>query len=150
MNIGVISYGAAVLSFSVLLVLLLTSWRGRLQGILLVIAVGMTAAWALFSALFVLLGLPQTISGYQVLEVLRNAAWFTFLLHLLDPIRRAQRATPSGLVGIQPMVLGFTALVLVPLIWLGARGPRWLMAVLVFVLLASCANSWVAYQVFRM
>ncbi len=41
-NLGTVSYGIAAAAFMVLALLLLTSWRGRLQGALLVAAAAVT------------------------------------------------------------------------------------------------------------
>ena len=50
-NIGVISYSITAVSFGILSLLLLTSWRGRLQGALLVSASIMTMIWSVSVAI---------------------------------------------------------------------------------------------------
>jgi putative PEP-CTERM system histidine kinase len=80
MLIGTLGYGLAAVAFGVLTVLMLTSWRGRLQGALLVAAASLTAAWAATAALD-----PATVSAWELLgtlEVLRNTAWLLFLAWL--------------------------------------------------------------------
>ena len=80
MVIGSVGYGLAAAAFGALALLMLTSWRGRLQGGLLVIAAALTAAWAAVAALG-----PETRALWQslgLLEVARNTAWLVFLARL--------------------------------------------------------------------
>lgn len=82
LEVGALSYTSAAVAFAVLSLLLLTSWRGRLQGALLVTATGTTVVWAAAVAL-------QRSGNYPVtslvlgLELFRNLAWAAFLLRLL-------------------------------------------------------------------
>ncbi len=82
LNFGVIGYGLAGLFFLVLTVLLVTSWRGRLLGGLMVTACLLSSVWG-----FVLAWQaadPESLSAWVfALEVLRDAAWITFLLKLV-------------------------------------------------------------------
>ena len=82
-HIGVISYAIAACAFLGLLLLLITSWRGRLQGVMLVSATAMTMIWAALAALQSML--HQTSLILYVFETLRNALWYLFLLKLLEP-----------------------------------------------------------------
>lgn len=87
-NLGVLGYGVAAAGWLVLFLLLLTSWRGRLQGGLLAGAVLVSLLWALRAAYYA----GAEASGldwlYQVLEVARDVAWLVFLLQLLEPLVR--------------------------------------------------------------
>lgn len=92
MLIGSVGYGLAAAAFGALALLMLTSWRGRLQGGLLVTAAGLTAAWAAAAAFG-----PETRAHWQLLgllEVATNTAWLVFLARLgpagqgLDGTRR--------------------------------------------------------------
>jgi putative PEP-CTERM system histidine kinase len=85
-NIPAVSYATGAAAFLVLTVLLLTAWRGRLQGGLLVSASAVTALWCAAVALYAVDRVPP-FSALELLEVLRNAAWFLFLLKLLGPMR---------------------------------------------------------------
>jgi putative PEP-CTERM system histidine kinase len=80
------SYATAAISFLFLFVLLITSWRGRLYGILLAVACFTSAAWATtIAALFYWeYSDPQLI---QILEILRNASLTLFLITLLNPFQ---------------------------------------------------------------
>src|SRR3569833_748315 len=72
-NLGSVSYGSAALAFAALSFLLMTSWRGRLQGGLLMSVAALQGG--------VLVLLPSV----SVLEVLRPLVWLLFLLKLIDP-----------------------------------------------------------------
>lgn len=87
-ELGVIGYGLAAASWLMLFLLLLTSWRGRLQGGLLVVAVLITLLWALRAAFYANAGVVAPDWLYQTLEVLRNIIWLSFLTQLLEPLVR--------------------------------------------------------------
>jgi putative PEP-CTERM system histidine kinase len=80
MLIGMVGYAAAALAFGVFGLLVLMSWRGRLQGGLLVIAATFTSAWAAAAAFDVATPFRWQLVG--TLEVLRNTAWLVFLARL--------------------------------------------------------------------
>jgi putative PEP-CTERM system histidine kinase len=85
MLIGLLGYGLAAVAFGVLALLMLTSWRGRLQGGLLVVAAGLTAAWATAAALAPFVDVAAAPLHWQVLvllEIARNTAWLVFLARL--------------------------------------------------------------------
>ena len=84
MIIGVISYAAAAFTFGLFAILLITRWRGHLQGGWLLAAVVLTALWAA-SACYSSSGHPQFL--LIALEGLRNLAWLMFMLRLLKPIK---------------------------------------------------------------
>lgn len=80
---GAVGYGLAAALFIFLAVLLLTGWRGRVQGGLLVIAALISAAWA------IVLGVQAAwrsvpMGWIWALESLRALAWILFLLRLLE------------------------------------------------------------------
>jgi putative PEP-CTERM system histidine kinase len=80
--IGTVSYAAAALAFLFLSVLLVTTWRGRVPGMLLAAGSLATAVWAGVAAY---LATRPTVGmlAAEVLEVLRSAIWLAFLLVLL-------------------------------------------------------------------
>lgn len=104
MNIGTLSYTAAAISFVLLAILLMTSWRGRLKGALLVVAVATSALWAL-SALIAGNGSDVRILGYHFLEIARNVAWFAFLYRILEPLKDTDRNHADLLRYAAPVVL---------------------------------------------
>jgi len=97
--IGTISYGAAAVAFLFLSALLLTSWRGRLQGMLLALACVVAAGWA---AALAYLALRPNSSMLQpaILEILRSGTWFAFLVVLLGYSQEALRPVRWAAVGI--------------------------------------------------
>ncbi|MCW9058186.1 MAG: PEP-CTERM system histidine kinase PrsK [Gammaproteobacteria bacterium] len=118
MSIGTISYTLGALAFLLLTLMLVTGWRGRLQGGLLLAACAGTTVWALVLALQSHLSLSGTV--IQFAETLKAVLWFAFLLKLLSTVQGGQR----GLARI-PLAL-YTlaaALVLFPHL-----SPHWLAA----------------------
>ena len=83
LSFGVISYGLAAASFLILTLLLAISWEGRGQGIRLVVACGINAAWA---ALLAYVAWEQTMPLTQLAFALfvRDAAWLFVLTGLLS------------------------------------------------------------------
>ncbi|MEJ2388930.1 MAG: hypothetical protein P8Y27_16975 [Chromatiaceae bacterium] len=80
---GAVGYGVAAILFLVLAVLLLTGWRGRMQGGLLVAASFTTAVWA--GGLALQAGWHSlTVHWLWVLEALRDLVWVMFLLAVLE------------------------------------------------------------------
>ncbi|HEC22540.1 MAG TPA: PEP-CTERM system histidine kinase PrsK [Chloroflexi bacterium] len=75
-----VSYLSAAVAYLLLGVLLLTSWRGRLQGALLLGAVWLSVLWAAVQAF---VPLVPGRGAMLVLEVLRDGAWIVFFLRLL-------------------------------------------------------------------
>lgn len=116
-SLGSLSYGSAVLAFAVLSLLLLTSWRGRLQGGLLVAASVISLLWAaVITALQ--LGVVALLPAAGILEVLRALVWAVLLLKLLNPAG-GWRALLAGrarwwTLGLSALTLLLLALVLVP------------------------------------
>ena len=97
-NITVLCYAAGALLFLILTVLLLTAWRGRLRGGLLVLASGITTLWLIGTSLYAANVLPL-FSVVQLLEILRNASWFLLLLELVGFRRVHDRDATLYVVG---------------------------------------------------
>ncbi|HEC17050.1 MAG TPA: PEP-CTERM system histidine kinase PrsK [Sedimenticola sp.] len=101
---GVLGYSAAALAFLVLSILLLTSWRGRLQGGLLLLATSTTVLWAAaLAAQAAYHAIP--VSLIWMAEVLRNFTWLIFLVKLAGP--------PAGQDGAFVKVLRFVRLLII-------------------------------------
>src|SRR5688500_2735727 len=117
--IGTVSYAAAAAAFLFLSVLLMTSWRGRLPGMLLSMASLITATWAGAEAY----AAARPGSGVllaHALEILRSAVWFAFLIVLLAYSRKAMRP-----LRVATVVLGaFCAVVLVATLYSGGSAAR--------------------------
>lgn len=91
-NIAVFSYATAAVAFVFLSILILTSWRGRLHGMVLTVACLLTALWALTVAYQVARGRPLSLLAV-ILEILRNAGWAVFLIMLLGSFRQAEASS---------------------------------------------------------
>ena len=113
MSIGSFSYGIGAVAFLTLFLLLLTSWRGRLKGALLVVAVFVTMVWALVSAYYAEVAFRDLVAPYRILEVARNIAWIVFLFHLAEPPDFGDRFTARVFRFLYPGILLFAGLVIV-------------------------------------
>ncbi|PTR14123.1 putative PEP-CTERM system histidine kinase [Nitrosospira sp. Nsp2] len=87
-SIAAVSYTLAAVAYLVLAVLLLTSWRGRLQGIVLPIACLLSVLWAAALAYQASQDRPLSLLT-DLLEITRNAGWSAFLITLLGLNRDA-------------------------------------------------------------
>lgn len=106
LNIGVVSHLVGGVFFLGLAVLLVTGWRGRLQGGLLVTAALGSAAWALVLAWEAGgANLPPPV--LHTAQVLRDAGWLAFLTKLLSVgFRGVPRRVASLVGGVWVLVLG--------------------------------------------
>ncbi len=114
MYLGVIGYSFAATLFFMLSVLLLTTWRGRVEGTYLLMASVVSGCWALSGvALEVKYALP-TVALYQFFEIAKNLVWFAFLYKLLKSLREAG-GSDEGLLIYAPMTIGLVAVMLLVL-----------------------------------
>lgn len=89
-EVALIGHALTALLFAVLSVLLLTSWRGRLQGALLLISTSTTAVWAVLVALQAAYrSIPVDV--IWTVEVVRNLVWLNFVVRLLEPFTEGSR-----------------------------------------------------------
>ncbi len=88
-NIAIVSYASATLAFFFLTILLLTSWRGRLYGMMLTVACLFSALWAAIIVYQLAWGYSAPFLTYS-LEILRNVTWSAFLIVLLGPFQTAK------------------------------------------------------------
>ncbi len=102
-NIPAVSYAIGAAAFVILSLLLLTAWRGRLQGGLLVSSTVVTGLWCAAVAFYAVYRVPP-FSALQLLEVLRDATWCLFLLKLLGLTRKQARGSARG-VQVLAMVI---------------------------------------------
>lgn len=101
-ELDVASYATASLAFLFLSVLLFTSWRGRLYGLLLAIASLTTSIWAAtIAGLTYWQNTNSLLLG--VLEILRHGTLTTFLLVVLNPFQ--PRESQADLPHIRPAVV---------------------------------------------
>jgi putative PEP-CTERM system histidine kinase len=80
-SLGTAGYAAAALLFLVLSIMLATRWREGLQGKLLAAACLVTALWA-GAAAYLPVQPNSSVAAVDILEVLRSATWFAFLIAL--------------------------------------------------------------------
>jgi len=92
-NIGIISYSLAAFLFFVLGVLLISRWRGRLNGAVFVLFITSVVVWALsaaYSSQF-----DYTITHITIsLELLRNVLWAVFLIQLFGSLGEKKDESP--------------------------------------------------------
>lgn len=112
MSIGTLSHIVALVALSLLFVLLLTSWRGRLKGALLVVAVFINLAWAGAAAWYAASDFQSGALAYLILEVLRNVAWLVFLFQLFQPFETVSNHNANLLLTLRPWAFGLAGLVL--------------------------------------
>lgn len=106
---ALISYLSSALLYLVLTGLLVRSLKGRTVGLLLITASGTTALWAAVLALHTFYpGLPAALP--QAVEVLRNMAWFTFLMRLSGVRLGRSRGAQRNLTQFAYAVYGLGAL----------------------------------------
>ena len=109
-SVATVSYATAAVAYLIFAILLLTSWRGRLHGMALTVACLLSALWAATLA-YQATAQEQPISLFtNILEILRNAGWATFLVILLGPF---QKMGFSSSQRIKPAVVFVIALYLV-------------------------------------
>jgi putative PEP-CTERM system histidine kinase len=113
LTIGIIGYGFSASLFLLFSVLLLTSWRGRIEGTYLLIASTASACWALTAVAFQIKESALTVNTYHLFEIAKNIAWFAFLFQLLRTLKAAAggddgllRFAPSTIVTISVLLLG--------------------------------------------
>ena len=96
-SIATISYAAATLAFLLLSVLLLTSWRGRMYGMVLTVACLLSVLWGAALTYQAIEEIPRLLFS-DILEILRNAGWSIFLVMLLMPFWQTGSATQRNMV----------------------------------------------------
>ena len=100
MNIATSSYTVAAVAHFFLALLLVTSWRGRLHGIVLPIACLLSAFWASLLAYQANQNLPLSLLT-DTLEIARNGGWTVFLIMSLGLYRKDD----SSIVKISPVLV---------------------------------------------
>ncbi len=151
--IGVFGYGLCALLFTLLGMVLLTGWHGRLQGGLLVFAVFTSALWAGFLAWQ---ATSHTLSSewMWVCEALRNLAWVLFFIRLLEVQTAGHRARKQLLRWVRFGALMVTLLLVLPLNGFVVWVQPWIgvelgVMRLVFALLTAVAVLVLIEQIYR-
>ena len=112
-DFGFLGFAIAAVLFLVLSLLLITSWRGRLQGGLMLAASLVSTLWASLFALQ---------SGFKVIpvgviwgvEALKNISWCAFLIGLLSLMARQRSVSTSVYRALGVLVIAASALLVVP------------------------------------
>ncbi|MCC6474831.1 MAG: PEP-CTERM system histidine kinase PrsK [Burkholderiales bacterium] len=115
--IGTFSYSASGAAFLLVFLLLVSSWRGRLQGALLATACLIMAIWSAGAAYWAL-NPERSALFVEAAEIVRSAAWFCFLIVLLGYSHKATRSLRTAAVALAL----FCAAVLAGTIY--SSGPR--------------------------
>lgn len=110
-DIAVWGYLLTALAYLLFGTYLSLSWRGGRPGGVLILATGASAVWALACALQAYLPSNWTEHLAKLLDVMRHAVWFAFLLVLLEPICHA-RIRPLLWFGVALAAFAFTTLIL--------------------------------------
>jgi putative PEP-CTERM system histidine kinase len=121
--IGIIGYSFAAALFLLLSILLLTTWRGRVEGTYLLVATVVSGCWALSAVALGLKYTGLTTSIYQILEIGKNIAWFGFLYKLLKSLREAG-GQDSGLLIYAPTTIMVVAVSLLAVELLAMVAPE--------------------------
>jgi putative PEP-CTERM system histidine kinase len=103
-SVASISYTIAALAHLVFAALLLTSWRGRLHGVVLPVACLLTVLWAAFFAHQAARNSPLSLLA-DVLEILRNAGWSAFLITVLGLYQKGSSSATKTNPAISAIVV---------------------------------------------
>jgi len=111
-SIGLTSYAFAAAAYLVFTILLVTGWRKRLLGGLLVLATSFTTLWAVAHAAWAGWGVPRAVV-VQMLEALHLLVWFTFLLGVLRHAQGDKPGSGGGMRAFAAFVYAISAFLLV-------------------------------------
>jgi putative PEP-CTERM system histidine kinase len=105
LSIGIIGYAISGTLFLLFSVMLVTSWRGRIEGIYLLLASVATTCWAWTAVALQVDESHLITNAYQILEIAKNIAWFTFLFRLLSNLEKASGHKQRKLANIPILIL---------------------------------------------
>lgn len=108
MNVGVVSYSVAGLSFLLLTLLLAISWGGRKVGARLIAAAGLTSIWGFVLAADAKHGSMPMLLIY-FFEIVRDAGWILVLTELARPVAPRLLITGTHVLWIGLLLLGLAA-----------------------------------------
>jgi len=111
MNLGLYTYSSAAIAYGFFTILLLFSWRGSLQGKLLTITIAFSTIWAILATKITTENMSH-MPIYLVFDVLRNMAWYIFLLKLFDVAVSQGSGYQKFVRWVLPLTVSFAALVL--------------------------------------
>ncbi|MCB1852987.1 MAG: PEP-CTERM system histidine kinase PrsK [Gammaproteobacteria bacterium] len=112
-DFGFLGFTIASLLYLILSLLLATSWRGRLQGGLMLAASIVSAFWAgLFAADSYFMVVPA--SAIWPIEALKNITWCAFLIGLLSQIAHGRKVSIRGYRIIALLILLASVVIVIP------------------------------------
>ena len=111
-NIGVTGYALAATAYLIFTLLLLTGWRGRLQGGQLVLASGITALWATTLAAWSGWKMPGT-ALVQTVETLHLLVWLVFMAGIIRHAQGDQADSRGGMRSLTLFIYGLSLVLLV-------------------------------------
>ena len=115
-SIGVTGYALAATAYLIFTLLLLTGWRGRLQGGLLVLASAITVLWATTLAVWSGWGQPGA-ALVQTVETLHLLVWLVFMLGIMRHAQGDKADSSGAMRGLTLFIYGLSlALLMVPFI----------------------------------
>ncbi len=142
------SYGSAMLAYFMLAVLLVTAWRGRLEGGLLTLSVLVSVIWSALAALLAYVGegQPALYLATMVAEIIRDVCWLLFLLRLLGLHDDSRRSL------WMPPLLGLVAILASLVMYLGAASlqAQAKLALMFMLLLLAILGLMKVEQVYRL
>lgn len=110
-SIGLTSYAFAAGAYLIFTILLVTGWRKRRLGGLLVLATSFTTLWAVAHATWAGWKIPPAVV-VQMLETLHLLVWFIFLLGLFNYAQGDKPAKGGGIRAFTAFVYGISAFLL--------------------------------------
>ncbi len=110
-ELGYYGYLIAAAGYFVLLLLLLTNWRGRLLGGILLLACALTVVWGVVLGMHAY-GVALPSSLFWGMETLRSFVWLAFLARLLNPSGVLREGFPKVLAIVVSL---FTIVLLLPI-----------------------------------
>jgi len=121
MIIGVISYATAAGFFGALLLVLLTGRAGDSFRRLLTVASAVSVLWAASAAYQAAYNSPFIVA--QLLELLRDVSWLTFLLHMLTTRSTGKDRIATWFVMIRHAIYVLTGVMMILVMYLHFMGP---------------------------
>ena len=97
------SYGIAASEYAFFTLYLMFGWRGGLRGGAMMVAVGLTAVWAMVELGFALMEAPSLLAVGGIIDVLRVAAWYAFVLLAIQRPRDASSDLDVRLSWLHPL-----------------------------------------------
>ncbi len=124
MTVALLSYLSAFFAYLAITLLLLTSWRGRPEGRLLVTASAATAIWAMVLLLQEVLHIVPSAFVWS-LDVIKTACWLYFVWKILSYAFIESKANSFFFKHAEKLIFILAGLLLL-LVWVSASDSEWL------------------------